>query len=203
MKQLFLIMFLLLIMTLASSCDLGRNSVTVTNFQSCTVSRAQGLTTIACPDGTQVNIRDGVNGANGHSASFKINVADVSVCANGGSVILMGPDLNDDGILQSSETSQIATVCNGVNGANGQDAAPTPFTPVGIVNPCGDAPGIDDEVFLRLANGSLLWSESDSVGGTNTRLAVARAGTWQTTDNDQCFFTLDSNFNITYESKHY
>lgn len=79
----------------------------------------------------------------------------------------------------------------------------TQFTIVGIVDPCGDAPGIHDEVFLRLADNSLLASFSDNASGTNTRFVVIPAGNYQTTDGDNCTFTIDSGFNIVNENHQY
>lgn len=196
----------------------------------CKVVKTGSIATITCPDGTSATVNDGANGAigvtgssgsqgpagnngsngsngqnglngsNGHSAAISTLNADVSLCANGGSIISLGVDLNDNTVLELSEVTQTAVLCNGLNGTN---APPTAFTPVAIVNPCGDAPGIDDEVFLKLSNGTLLWSESQTVSGNNTRLSLSRPGTWVTTDGDNCVFTLDSSFNITYENHHY
>lgn len=79
----------------------------------------------------------------------------------------------------------------------------TQFSIVGIVDPCGDAPGIHDEVFLRLADNSLLASFSDNMDGTNTRFVVIDPGSYQTTDGDNCSFTIDAGFNIINENHHY
>jgi hypothetical protein len=43
-----------------------------------------------------------------------------------------------------------ATGPQGPTGANGLDAPPTPYTPTALLNPCGDAPGVADEVLLQL-----------------------------------------------------
>lgn len=221
MQKLMIIFLALLVMVLGTAC--GRNYDTaartiVEPAKPCTVVKIGNTSTITCPDGTQTTItdgsngndgndgtngQDGSNGSNGHSAAFSQSIADVSLCANGGAVINMGIDLNDDSVLQLAETKQTAIVCNGLNGTNGQNAPPSPFSPVSVVNPCGDAPSIDDEVFLRLGNGQLLWSQSDNIQGYNTRFSLGRAGTWQTTDGDACIFTLDANYQITYENKHY
>jgi len=158
-------------------------------------------------DGTRG--QDGSNGSDGHSAVFSQGVAELTLCSNGGIVLSLGLDLNDDLILQDAETQSIAVICNGLNGSDGVDGvdgidAPiSPFMPVDIVNPCGDSPSIDDEIFFRLANGLLVWSQSDNSNGKNTRFSVGRPGTWQTTDGDGCIFLLDSNLNITYENHHY
>lgn len=91
----------------------------------------------------------------------------------------------------------------GSDGADGEDAPPTPYTPVALINPCGDAPGIADEVFILLANGQLIASFSQSANGDNTRFAVLSPGNYVTTDGDNCSFTLSSDGSITNESKSY
>lgn len=92
---------------------------------------------------------------------------------------------------------------NGSNGTPGVSAPPTDFTPVGIEDPCGDAPDIYDEVFLRLANGTLLASFSDDANGDNTRFSILDPGTYTTTDGDNCTFTVTSSYAIINESHHY
>lgn len=174
----------------------------------------------------------GPAGSNGHSVAFKITAADVSLCSNGGNVISAGLDLNDDLTLQTSEIQQVAIICDGTNGTNGtngsngtngtngsngtngnngsngtnghdgSDAPPTAFTPVGLINPCGDAPGVYDEVFLKLANGMVIASFSDSANGKNTRFSVLVPGTYVTTDGDSCVFSVDASGNIYNENHH-
>lgn len=141
----------------------------------------------------------GPPGANGHNALVAL-VAGASSCSAGGTTILAGLDVNDSYTLQAAEVSSSAEICNGTAG---QNAPPTPFTPVALVNPCGDAPGIYDEIFVRLQNGTLIASFSDSASGNNTRFSILTAGTYQTTDGDHCVFTLDAAGNITSENHHY
>lgn len=79
------------------------------------------------------------------------------------------------------------------NGAPGPRGEPGPITQHGIlrtIDPCGDAPGIYDEVFLLVSDGTLLWSLSDNANGKNTRLAEAADGSWITTDGSDCTFTV-------------
>lgn len=141
----------------------------------------------------------GTNGQNGHNSLIAM-ASGASGCSNGGITLLAGLDADDSGILDSSEVSSSAEVCNGTDG---QDAPPTSFTPTGLIDPCGDAPGRYDEVFIKLANGSLVASFSDNMSGQNTRFSVLTAGTYQTTDGDNCVFTLDASGNITSENHHY
>lgn len=81
------------------------------------------------------------------------------------------------------------------NGAPGPQGEPGPMSQYGIVrklDPCGDAQGIYDEVFLLLADGTLLWSLSDNPNGKNTRLAEAADGSWVTTDGSDCRFSVST-----------
>lgn len=173
---------------------------------------------------------NGTNGLNGHSMASRSSIADSSLCVNGGNVLSVGLDINDDTVLQDGEISDVLVACNGLNGANGSNgtngtngsngsngsngatgatgaagsnAPPTAFTPVALINPCGASPSGFDEMFIKLQNGMVIASFSDNNTGYNTRMSVLRAGTYQTTDNDACIFTLDSSGNITYENHHY
>ena len=88
-------------------------------------------------------------------------------------------------------------VCNGVV------ETVTVTEPTVLVNPCGDAPNVVDEVFVKLSNGTLLASMSADVNGSNTRLVVLEPGRYQTTDGDQCQFTITPEGDVTDESHIY
>lgn len=88
---------------------------------------------------------------------------------------------------------------DGINGTDGADAPPTAYTPVALVNPCGDAAGIADEVFIQLANGQLIASYSANANGLNTRFAVLTPGTYVTTDGDNCQFTVNADGTLSNE----
>jgi len=66
----------------------------------------------------------GSNGTNGLNTLVKIvaGVA-VNICANDGNQIQSGLDLNNDGILQGTEATTTAYVCNGATGATGPTGA--------------------------------------------------------------------------------
>lgn len=151
------------------------------------------------PDVYVVSGPVGKPGANGHNSLVAL-VAGAPSCSNGGTTLLSGLDSNDSAVLDAGEVTFSADLCNGNDGAVGQDAPPTQFTPTGLVNPCGDAPGIYDEVFIKLANGTLIASFSDNANGNNTRFSVLTTGTYQTTDGDGCTFSVDGSGNITNES---
>ena len=152
-----------------------------------------------CADNSSYVIRghdglDGINGSDGEDGlNSLIGIAPATSCSAGGITVLVGLDLDRDNTLDSGEVQASSDICNGTN------APPTPYTPTGLVDPCGDSPGIHDEVFIRLQNNTLLASFSDSASGLNTRFSVLTPGTYQTTDGSHCTFTVDSSFNLTNE----
>jgi hypothetical protein len=136
------------------------------------------------------------DGTNGHSAAFSASVPVAGLCQNGGTILNAGVDRNDDSVLQNIEITTSIITCNGVDG----QTPPMPsLTPVAILNPCGDAPSIYDEVFLKLADGTILASFSDTASGQNTRFSVLTPGTYTTTDGNHCTFTVDGSGNLTNE----
>jgi hypothetical protein len=164
------------------------------------------LLTVGCGSDVLTG-RPGKDGVDGYTSLLSLGAADL--CVNGGNVFSSGLDLNRDGSLQLEETQAVAVVCNGRDGTDGNDgvdgsdAVLPSFTPVGILNPCGDNPSLYDEVFLKLANGMVLASFSDKVNGENTRFSILVAGTYVTTDGDHCTFTVDSSGGLTNESHHF
>lgn len=86
------------------------------------------------------------------------------------------------------------------HGQDGLDIQNYDFIPVGLVDPCGDKPGIYDEVFIRMANNTLVASFSNNVNGDYTRLSVLVAGNYSTTDGDNCSFTVNEEYDIINES---
>jgi len=162
-----------------------------------------------------LNGKDGSNGINSHSAVFSTTSASETQCPNGGTIFMIGIDTNDNQTLDTFDTNiQTMIVCNGLDGEKGEKgnkgdkgdtgntSPPAQFTPIAIIDPCGDASGIYDEVFLKLYDGSILASFSDTVDGKNTRFVLLKNGTYQTTDGDNCVFTL-MNGAITHENHHY
>jgi hypothetical protein len=155
------------------------------------------------PKGDTGNIgAPGNNGSNSIIEILDTQAGGGLSCAMGGLTLIVGVDLNSDNALQAEEAQSSKDVCNGITGltgaagSNGLDAAPTPYTPVGIVDPCGDTVGIYDEVFLRLSNGILIASFSDNANGKNTRWSILVPGSYVTTDGSNCSFTVDANGNV-------
>lgn len=135
---------------------------------------------------------DGATGTNGHSAVVTLVNSALS-CSNGGRTILTATDANDNNVLDGGDTNlQSAEICHGNN------APATPFTPSEMIDPCGDTPGIYDEVLLKLANNSILASFSDNANGQNTRLSIVVPGNYVTSDGSNCHFTVNANGSVTW-----
>lgn len=128
--------------------------------------------------------KDGVNGTS--CLVTQIPIGD-SVLPNGGAIIHCATN----SVLISNGSNGH----DGSNGTNGHDAPAAAFAITEVIDPCGDAPGIDDEVFLHLANGQLIWLQVDSASALTARLAKARDGSWQTTDGSACNFTISTTGN--------
>lgn len=78
----------------------------------------------------------------------------------------------------------------GNDGQDGEDGVPGEAAILEVVDPCGDAPGIYDEVVLRLSNGQLLSSFSENSNGKNTRFSILTQGNYVTTDGSNCHFVV-------------
>ncbi len=159
---------------------------------------ALGLSMSACCDVHRTTA--GAPGKDGSSAKIS-TVNNAPGCLNGGLTVLTWTEVVNDGVSEKHDlmSGEVCNGANGSNGTNGVDAPPTLFTPVGLVDPCGDKPGVYDEVFLKLSNGLLLASFSDSASGQNTRFSVIVAGSYVTTDGSGCNFTVDGSGNLTNE----
>lgn len=132
------------------------------------------------------NGSNGGNGADGFDSIISISSTAVT-CPNGGVTVTSALDVNRSGIIELNidQNIALATICNG-------EAAVGLFSSVTVLDPCGDAPNIVDEVILRLADGTVLASFSTNASGLNTRFAFLSPGTYQTTDGSNCVFTLNS-----------
>lgn len=169
--------------------------------------------------------KDGAAGADGYSLVFLSTSAPLTSCSAGGTILLIGKDLNRNGVLDlnpmepnSDGPSESLIICNGLAGADGKDGqdgatgatgatgAQGPQGPAGVstnigfIDPCGDKAGVVDEVLLKIPDGVggwlLLASVSDDTNGKNTRLSILPNGNYMTTDNSSCFFKV-VNGNVT------
>lgn len=66
----------------------------------------------------QPHIVLGPSGTNGHNALIRA-IANDPACPAGGSLLIMGLDLNNNGILDYNEVQYSADVCNGIKGDTG------------------------------------------------------------------------------------
>lgn len=136
----------------------------------------------------------GLPGSDGFTTLFQVVEGDGEV------TFLAGLDLDRSGTLEANEVTASATVKDGERGADGTDgadAAPTQFTPVAIIDPCGKQSNYD-EVLVRLANGQILASFSENSNGKNTRFVLLGAGNYATTDGTNCTFSVDASGNVTF-----
>lgn len=160
----------------------------------------------------------GLPGSSGDSQAiqFRRFYSDTFVCASGSGVII---ESYHYAVFEMDKTIDSATViCDGLNGkdgligeagpqgiegdkgdtgATGATAPTNPYDVVQIIDPCGDAPGIYDEVFLKMQNGILIASFSDNANGNNTRLSLLVNGSYVTTDGSNCHVTV-SNGSVTW-----
>jgi hypothetical protein len=149
---------------------------------------------------TSSTICNGINGQpgpQGHSIVYEMASASQAQCTNGGTVIFFAMDINDNGVYNPTVDipAQSTTVCNGETGPQGSPAPPTPYTPVGLVYPCGQRSVTNEEVLLRLSDGSLLVSLTQN---NYARFSILSAGTYHLTDGGpSCTFTVDNHGNIT------
>lgn len=127
----------------------------------------------------------GNSGADGVGCSVTSVPVGDTLLTYGGAVVLCG--------------ASSVLISNGAPGAAGADAPPSSYSITSVTDPCGDSPGIDDEVFLRLANGQLVWLEVDNSSALTARLSLARPGNWMVTDGSGCQFTINSDLSISNE----
>lgn len=157
--------------------------------------------------------KDGNQGAKGDSVEGQtINIikfsSDTSVCPSGSGIIIQV--LNPSWMLSGTSVASEAVICDGLNGKDGAigetgeqglqgaEAASSPYQVVQVIDPCGDAPGVWDEVFLKMANGQLIASFSDNANGKNTRLSLLTEGHYMTTDGSNCQVNVDSGGLVTW-----
>ncbi len=145
----------------------------------------------------------GTAGSNGHSIVMSIIPASSASCPTGGSTFLMALDVNDSGIYSPLDPKQQSTtICNGLNGTNGTNglnAQAPAYSAVDAIMPCGNTVS-NKEVLLRLADGEILASVSDSASGANTRFSFMNDGNYVDTDGSGCNFSIATSTNGTTRS---
>lgn len=131
-------------------------------------------------------------------------LADAPTCLSGGKTLLFALDADRNGFISVMDRHlRSAEVCNGsagVPGAPGEDGAdgtsPIGMTLIDVIDPCGDAPGVVDEVLLQLSDGRILASFSQNASGLNTRFSIIGVGSYVTTDGSACHFSVDVDNNV-------
>jgi Collagen triple helix repeat (20 copies) len=90
----------------------------------------------------------GATGARGQTSLIVQKPIDAGDhCEFGGTEVRSGVDLDGDGSLSTTETTQVSYVCNGASGADGGSSEPAP--PPDVIGPnAGVAPTKTDQVFL-------------------------------------------------------
>lgn len=126
------------------------------------------------PAGRQGEI--GLPGQPGHSPEMTVSILPSTSCDNGGVRVV----LSIDGNLTAYES------CNGLDG----EPLPSQIVSVELINPCGDAPNIHDEVLMKFPDGTIVSSFSDNKEGKNTRFSILTPGNYMTTDGDNCLFMI-------------
>lgn len=132
----------------------------------------------------------GDSGLDGQGCSVTPVLAGDLLLPNGGAIVLCG-----------TNSVLISNGAAGSNGTNGLDAPSSSYNIVGLVDPCDDAPGLADEVFLKLANGQMVWLQVDNGSALTARLSLASPGSFTTTDNSHCHFTINND--LTISNEHY
>jgi hypothetical protein len=130
----------------------------------------------------------GATGPAGASCTVESVDPDPAVAPNGGAVITCG--------ATSTLILNGAPGAAGAQGEAGTPAPPTAYSVVAVIDPCGPSGGFD-EVFLRLANGTVVASFSDDAAGQNTRLSILIDGTFETSDGTNCVFTVATDTSVT------
>jgi hypothetical protein len=143
---------------------------------------------VVCDGATGAQGSTGPQGPAGTSCSVQSVAPDPSVAPNGGALITCG--------ATSTLLLNGAPGAPGPQGDAGVPAPPTAYSVVAVIDPCGPSGGFD-EVFLRLANGTVVASFSDNAAGQNTRLSILVDGSFVTSDGTNCAFTVTTDTSVT------
>ena len=182
----------------------------------CTVVDMGPSVEISCPGSPTVTINDGADGKNGidgangedgQSCSV-VSVDPDDVAPNGGALITCGestvllingaPGQNGQDGQDGSNGEDGNDGSDGQDGVDGEDAPSTALVISALIDPCGNDPVKQDEIILKLSDGSLIASFSSNGSALNTRLVSLSAGNYTTTDGTGCQFSVDGNGNVSW-----
>lgn len=160
------------------------------------------LTSTACErhygmDGAPgINGTNGIDGTNGGNGSDGQNGRDGSSCTV--------TQLSNGAYIECEDGSH-ATVyyghdgrdgVDGENGEDGQDGENGQDAIIEVIDPCGTQSRYD-EVLLRLSDGLVYGVYADLVQN-KVHLVQLGAGSYTTTDNTSCHFSVDSDNNVSW-----
>ncbi|MDT1987367.1 MAG: hypothetical protein RMX66_10975, partial [Planktomarina sp.] len=102
----------------------------------------------------------GLDGLNAYELLVITQSADSSTCpaSSGGTEVLLGRDLNDNGQLNDEELEHSYSVCNGVDGEDGSDGADGQSS---VLNITSFSSPLCDGIYVRVANGHDLDNDSN------------------------------------------
>lgn len=136
------------------------------------------LSTAAC---TQTEFRKSSS-----CAAKKVSGGVLLTCDDGSSNLIHDGKIGNPGAPGS----------DGNKGDKGDDGATGPQGPKGddaqlqVIDPCGDAPGIIDEVVIKMPDGSFLALLTANLSGDYSRLALLPDGSYVTSDGSNCLFSI-------------
>jgi hypothetical protein len=140
------------------------------NKNQCNVIPVDEGTFISCTDGTNYTVYNGKNGSNGEN----------------GISCIVNRTVEDDGALITCGDIQVF-IYDGEDGVN---------SIIEIIHTCPDIKLPYREVLLRLSDGNILASFSDSIAGYNTRFSLLQAGNYMNTDGSYCYFSVDEDLMV-------
>lgn len=178
-------------------------------FSACGKDGADGINGLQGPAGpagvagaTGLDGRNGVDGNAGADGLDGLNalvsISDKYSSDTGSSCFLVssGMDLDRNNTLDLVEVTSAQELCDGLAGEQGIQGETGVTTvihdPIEIIDPCGNAAGIYDEVILELSEGIFIASFSDNSSGKNTRFSVLVDGNYVTTDGSNCHFSVSN-----------
>lgn len=147
------------------------------------------------------NGSDGKNGSNGENSLVNVQrfTSDYSVCTQGSGIIVKsGLDINNNGVLDSSEIQSASMVCDGANGTNGTNGTNgSNGTTVGIVQFC---PGVTIYPSAFLEIGFCINNKIYAVYSANDGfLTLTPPGNYSSNAvGSSCNFTIGANCTISH-----
>lgn len=184
-----------LIATLNSQVTLLNNSQTsqdvlITALQNSNLNLVNQLSTLEGSQGTQdasiASLQAAITANNAQIAALQSGQVTQDTAITNLETFVANLDAvnNNQNILLATQQTQINDSLVSIANLEGYSNITS------IKDPCGDKANVYDEVFLVLSTGEILTSFSDQANGKNTRFAKLVPGSFITTDNSNCYFTV-------------